>query len=111
MISFTGSYKSVYALPCKEHVLKTCSDPHILREREVWEDADPELRSHLAPVVLWGELGSQEYMVQQRVKVGSYPGERYELEKLLGEYGISDVHLDNVGWLNGKMVCIDWGML
>jgi hypothetical protein len=44
--------------------------------------------------------------------LGSVEGETIsDIEALAADYGISDIHSENLGMLDSHLVIIDWGML
>ena len=113
-----GADKSVYMLPCRQHVLKVGGRMRgwTSREIEAWcalRQRQHYLLEYMAPVQRWSLR--YNFMVQtycEEYHLGSVEGETIsDIEALAADYGISDIYSDNLGVLDEQLVIIDWGML
>lgn len=113
-----GADKSVYMLPCGQHVLKVGGRMRGWTSREI--DAWRELRQrqhylleYMAPVQRWSLR--YNFMVQTYCEPYHYHPRFYkardDIETMAADYGISDIYSENLGVLDSKLVIIDWGMV
>ena len=108
-----------FLLPCGEHVLKVSYNFDLEQtkfERAKWEEAigKPELKQLLCPITqedynnYWVVM---EYAPELGFRHSESAGSLHiELEERLFDFDIGDQHSGNVGWLNGRLVSIDYGI-
>lgn len=113
-----GADKSVYMLPCGQHVLKVGGRMRgwTSREIEAWRalrQRQHYLLEYMAPVQRWSLR--YNFMVQtycEEYHSVSIEGETIsDIVALAADYGISDIYSENLGVLDEQLVIIDWGML
>ncbi len=66
------------------------------------------------PIVDYTPENADKFVIMCRMAEEEYPGIREEVSKLVknmrkNDYDYFDDHYGNFGWLNGKLVCIDFG--
>lgn len=76
-------------------------------EARVFGISAPDLKEHLAPVV---ETHPEHVNVQARCRPIQYNRDALPVIELLGRHGIID-GIQNLGYLNGKIVCYDYATL
>ena len=113
-----GADKSVYMLPCKQHVLKVGGGFKDWTSREIaaWRTLKQRqhyLLEYMAPVQRWSLR--YNFMVQTYCKEYNYSLDfdqaHSDIEAMAADYGITDIYGENLGVLDSKLVIIDWGML
>ena len=113
-----GADKSVYMLPCRQHVLKVGGRMRgwTSREIEAWcalRQRQHYLLEYMAPVQRWSLR--YNFMVQTYCKEYNYSLDfdqaHSDIEAMAADYGITDIYGENLGVLDSKLVIIDWGML
>jgi hypothetical protein len=114
-----GADKSVYMLPCGQHVLKVGGRMRgwTSREIEAWRalrQRQHYLLEYMAPVQRWSlryNFMVQTYCEEYHHNL-DFDRAYSDIEALAADYGISDIYSDeNLGMLDSKLVIIDWGML
>jgi hypothetical protein len=103
-----GASRETYALPCGKHVLKLNLHRYdweqMHSEIQCWQlECDKEIRKLLCPIDAFDPDGA--YIVMRRAEMSS---SLLSLTNVLGK-GLSDLHEDNVGILNGNTIVIDYG--
>ena len=113
-----GADKSVYMLPCGQHVLKVGGRMRGWTSREInaWRalrQRQHYLLEYMAPVQRWSLR--YNFMVQTYCETFNHQARlaqaRDDIETLAADYGIDDIYPDNLGILDSKLVIIDWGVL
>ena len=110
-----GADKTVYMLPCKQHVLKIGGRMRgwTSREIEAWRTLRQRkhyLLEYMAPVQRWSLR--YNFMVQTYCEPYDLDGSEIDkLEDLAEDFGIGDICTPNIGMLDGTLMIIDWGLL
>ncbi len=113
-----GADKTVYMLPCGQHVLKVGGRMRgwTSREIEAWRSLRQRqhyLLEYMAPVQRWSLR--YNFMVQTYCEPfhhqDRFAKAQDDIVSMAADYGISDIYSENLGMLDSKLVIIDWGML
>ena len=105
-----GDHRVVVAI-CNEHVMKIevgVSDfEQTIEEVRIWRGADETTRQYLAPVLASGKVDDVPWLVMPYCAVEEGEEEVEELSRRV--LGLDDVEVGNVGWLDGRLVVLDYG--
>ncbi len=104
-----GVYREVYVYNFDpKYVVKVAKDEngraHNLLENEIWYQADKRLARWLAPCHRLSKSG--KYLLMRRTK----PVSKGQVPRKIPAF-FDDAHSDNWGILNGRVVCIDYGLV
>lgn len=118
----SGASKDVYALN-DDYVLKVHTGwvNQIATEVAIWLAASEDDRQYFAPIVQWADDFS--WSIQRRCTPVEYedvhdPLDHYNIrseceplmEATVRHHNLRDIDDNNLGWLDGRMVAIDYGL-